>query len=109
MTSRRLIDVDPVQMKETWSIDNEDGTAGIENVWQTDELLDMNRRELNDGGWDRNGPDLVKVASIPFAVFEKWRTERGYDAMAGDADPAELAKLLNDSDWSKLRTRKGRI
>ena len=108
MTSRRLIDVDYVTGKEVWSVDYEDGTCGIETTWHTDELLSMNRREMNDGGWDRD-PEFKKVASIPLAVFELWRTTEGYNGLAHDADPADLRRKLNDADWSKLRTRKGRV
>lgn len=108
MTSRRLIDVDYVAGKETWSVDYEDGTCGVETKWHTDELVSMNRRELNDGGWDAN-PDMRKMASIPLAVIELWRTEYGFDALSPHADPAKLRRLLNDPDWSALRTRRGRV
>ena len=108
MTSRWLIDVDYAMGKEVWSVDYEDGTAGIETRWHTDDLLSMNRREHNDGGWDRD-PELRKVASIPLAVFDLWRTTTGHDALAPDADFNDLRLKLNDPDWSKLRTRGGRV
>lgn len=49
----------------------------------------------------------TKVASIPPALVEKWLREEGFNLFT--ASEAEIARRLNDSSYSKLRTAHGRV
>lgn len=80
------------------------------------ELLSLNtamKNADNSSGslWD--GRSMVKVAEIPLALLEKWRTEEGIDFLRwNDEDKARLMRKIRDPDvgeFSKLRTSPGRI
>lgn len=88
----------------------------VTRSWQPgmEEILEQNdsqRNEHTDGPFNRNGPDgWTKVASIPLWLLEKWRTEEGIDFYRfNDDDKARLMKKLNDRDYLRLRTAKGKI
>ena len=49
---------------------------------------------------------LHQVASIPMGLIEKWHSE-GFNWFR--STKKERQKILNDSDYGKLRTRPGRI
>lgn len=54
--------------------------------------------------------DYVKVASVPFFVLQEWWTKYRINPFAQDPETqAKIAKLLNDSEWNKVRTAPGRI
>lgn len=54
---------------------------------------------------DSNG--VHKVATIPFAVIEKWLREDGFNWYT--STDAERRKKLNSSEFRKLRVRPGRL
>ncbi len=72
------------------------------NEW-VDPILEDNQRRLNDSAGQRFGDGQV-VASIPMNLyFDKIVPAK----KAGDE--AYIKRLLNDSDYAKLRTFGGRI
>jgi len=72
-------------------------------------LLEKNKREYNDLDFKKAGMDasMLKIASIPFLLSEKWRIEDGLDIFNKDHMPA-LIKRLNLPEWRYLRTASGR-
>lgn len=75
--------------------------------------LDMNARDRNADSGNWKG-DFHKVASIPYIVIDQWRNEL---KAQGAHNPEPLARenhkwfiaKLNDYNYSKLRTKEGRI
>ena len=51
---------------------------------------------------------MVKVASVPLFLIDKWRIEEGLDYFNPDHQPALLARY-NSNEYSKLRTAPGRL
>jgi hypothetical protein len=104
--SKRLLswDGDPHSPAWVWHEDG-NGDWAIEMVQDTSAILDFNaeRRNHYDMRWSEGDGRLV--ASIPHVVVELWRKLYGVDAHSRDPDmQRKVNKLLNDSDWYKLRT-----
>lgn len=84
-------------------------------VQDTDALLQRNVAMANhNDGWSVDGSKsdklLRRVASVPFVVMEQWKQELGVDYRSTDPDQqAAVNRLLDDSDWSRLRTATYRI
>jgi hypothetical protein len=85
-------------------------------VQDTESVLERNVAMANhNDGWsiDGNGKAdklLRRVATVPFVVMEKWKQELGVDYRSQDPDQqAAVNRLLDSSDWSKLRTANFRI
>jgi hypothetical protein len=90
------------------------GKAVIQKTQDTSAIFDANTRELNgniDGNWKG---DMHKVASVPLIVVDMWREELKAKG-AHDTDPLStnnrsfLIAKINSSEWSKLRTKQGRV
>jgi len=74
------------------------------------EILAFNRACFNAHApsaplWNKNG--WVKIASIPLVLIDLWK-QRGLDFFDPNDWPI-LIRILNDSEWSHLRTAPGRI
>jgi hypothetical protein len=69
--------------------------------------LNKNQRERNEAqsGWKG---DMHKVASIPLVLVEKWCKEAGCNVLEPKNRHILMAKL-RDRDFSKLRTKEGKI
>ena len=100
------------------------GSTGISYETKTDELTgDMIIRacqdvyqilELNQAMFVENSgytPDksMRRVASIPTLLRNKIMAEEGWDPWQPGKYPERYKRLMNDIDYSKLRTAKGRI
>jgi hypothetical protein len=71
-------------------------------------VLDANRHDANhENPWSPSR-DLKHVARIPVEVYMIWLNELGIDALNKDHQPA-VRKLLNDSQWSYLRSSGGTL
>lgn len=55
--------------------------------------------------WNKN--QWVKIASIPLVLIDLWK-QRGLDFYDPNDWPI-LTRILNDSEWSGLRTAPGRV
>lgn len=85
-------------------------------VQDTEASLDRNVAMANhNDGWSVDGTGktdklLRRVANVPFVIMEKWKQELGVDYRSQDPDQqAAVNRLLDSSDWSKLRTANYRI
>lgn len=71
-------------------------------------ILDANKHDHNHvSGWSPTR-DLRHVARIPLVVAMIWLNRYGVDALNRDHRDA-VARLLNSSEWSYLRTGGGHI
>lgn len=94
---------------------NDKGQAVIQKTQDTRAIFDANNQELNSHASGNNWQgDMHKVASIPLIIVDMWREElkkRG----ASNPDPLHtdnrtfLIAKINSSEWSKLRTKQGRV
>jgi hypothetical protein len=106
MSTRRLLswDGDPNSVA-TWWIDDDDGNWAVEVVQDTNALLNFNVERQNHYDMRWSDGDTRMVASIPHVVIELWKKLYGVDYYSRDPDmQRKVDKLLNDSDWYKLRT-----
>lgn len=84
-------------------------------VQDTQASLDRNVAMANhNDGWSVDGSKsdklLRRAAHVPFVVMEQWKQELGVDYRSQDPDQqAAVNRLLDDSDWQKLRTAHYRI
>lgn len=83
-------------------------------VQDTEALLDRNQAMANhNDGWSVEGKSkgdklLRRVASVPWTVITDWKENKGVDYFNPDHQDA-VNRLLDDSDWSRLRTAHFRI
>lgn len=112
--SERILDINKHSgVIETFQ--QHEGRNVIRKHQNTDAIFDANVRELNGHSSGNNwGGDLHKVASIPLIVVDMWREElkkKGLvncDPLHNDNKTFFIAKI-NSSEWSKLRTKQGRV
>lgn len=84
-------------------------------VQDTEASLDRNVAMANhNDGWSVDGSKsdklLRRAAHVPFVVMEQWKQELGVDYRSTDPDQqAAVNRLLDDSDWQRLRTAHYRI
>lgn len=85
-------------------------------VQDTQAILDHNQAMANhNDGWsvDGNGKTdklMRRAATVPWVVQQMWKEEKGVDYRSPDPDQqAAVNRLLDDIDWSKLRTAHFRI
>lgn len=100
---KRLFDYDPLTGTTRWfHYDDANDQFYIQTQQETEDLIDQNRRELNDSGTNWKG-DWHKVASIPLSIFVRLQKEGiVYDQEA-------LKKWLNDPDNALFRTKHGTV
>jgi hypothetical protein len=106
MTDHRvLFDYDPEIKRTVWLIFDEKGQMRGAHVEQeVEEIKEANKAALLDSDGRPFG-DYNRVASVPLTLYEKMGLQ---DAVAGN-DRKYLSKVLNDSDYSGLRTSRGRV
>lgn len=98
-----LLDYEPETGVSSWFRYNaDDDTFTMRETQDAEVLMEINKRQFN--GHDesaRFGDGLEKMGSIPITTFY----EHGLNKM----DPEQIKKFLNDRDFSKFRTRPGRL
>lgn len=102
----RILDVHG-DLVETFHYDELTGTTTVKKTQDVEGYLDKNKRERGEqvSGWKG---DMHKVASVPFVLIEQWCKELGCNIL--EAKNRHLLMLkLNDRDYSKLRTKEGRV
>tara|TARA_R110000744_G_scaffold121908_2_gene226758 strand:+ start:63 stop:404 length:342 start_codon:yes stop_codon:yes gene_type:complete len=92
-----------------------EGKNIIRRHQNTDAIFNANNNELNTHSSGNNwAGDMHKVASIPLIVVDMWREElkakglHNCNPLHNDNKTFLIAKI-NSSEWSKLRTKQGRI
>ena len=87
---------------------NDAGGVDIKMVADVQPVLDANKAMRNHNDGYSPSRELRRVAHIPNWLRLKWINEEGWDYQ--DPQYADrLARKLNDSDWSDLRTADGRL
>jgi len=79
----------------------------IETVQDVEPYLEANLRKANDSPDNWKG-SMHHVASIPLALAEQWFRELGDDPFH-PRNKKWLNRRLNDSEFNKTRTKRGRI
>ena len=105
MTEKRHFDFDPATGKvSTFEFDEDGGKTLIHEVTDVTDIIEGNLTAQTDGsgGWSKSR-EWRKAAEIPIAVAEYWKIQYGVDVLNPDHKNAVI-KLLNSSDWRKLRT-----
>lgn len=87
---------------------NDDGSVSEEANFDSQEILDENVAMSNHNDGYAPSRDIRRVARIPWALRNKWLNEEGWDAWHPEYFD-RLKRVLNDSDWSKLRTAPGKV
>jgi hypothetical protein len=64
-------------------------------------------RELDDGKYNKG--TFHKVASIPQSVFDQWKRELGGENPFSECHKQWVKDKLNSTEYSHLRTKKGRL
>ena len=92
---------------ETFHYDEMTGKSVVKKTQDVEPYLDRNQREKNlqSSGWKG---DLHKVASVPLVLIEQWSKELGVNILE-KANRHLLMLKLNDRNYSKLRTKEGRL
>lgn len=85
-------------------------------VQDTEAVMQRNRQMANENdGWSTEGRGkmdklLRRTATVPWSVITQWKEEKGIDYWSHDPDMQKAVdRLLDDSDWSGLRTAHFRI
>jgi hypothetical protein len=86
----------------------DDKTVVIHTRGDAQSVLDANKEDANHGDPWTPSRDLKHVARIPVEVYMIWLNELGVDALNKEHQPA-VRKLLNDNQWSYLRTSGGAL
>jgi hypothetical protein len=99
---------------ETFTKDKMTGKISVNRSQDISSIVSANTAEQNAIGNNNWKGDMHKVASIPVIVWEQWIREL-QAKNAQSSDPAHnsnrtfLIGKLNDYNYSKLRTKKGRV
>lgn len=101
-------------VKEFYQKDKMTGKVQVRKEQNVDKIFSANVAEQNavgNGSWKG---DMHKVASIPWVIAEQWTNElkalgaRNTSPFANDNRKFLISKL-NDYNYSKLRTKTGRV
>lgn len=87
---------------------NPDGSYTFAAGQDVEPVLDRNKAMANHNDGYNAKRDMRRVASIPFALWLKVKSEQGIDLFDPDNKDA-LVRILNDPDYAYLRTAPGRI
>jgi hypothetical protein len=79
-----------------------DGVIAIKTEYFVDDLIDANAeaRANAPSGWG----EMTRVAAIPMNIYQRF-----VRPALDQRDDRWLAKFINDGDYSKFRTRDGRV
>jgi hypothetical protein len=72
-------------------------------------ILEANHEAYNTNDGYNKERDMVRLASIPLALRNKIMIDEGWDPYRPDLYPERHRRLLNDIDYRRLRTAKGRV
>jgi hypothetical protein len=101
--SWRLLDFDPQTGKTAWMKIEDDGALKVRTVMPVDDLLEENAalRSMDSGDWTG---DMHLVSRMPIHMWQRLVAP----AVQQD-DKKFVSKILNDPDYSKFRTKAGRV
>jgi hypothetical protein len=106
MTDHRVFfEHDPEIGRTVWLVFDERGNLRGAHVEQDiDAIVEANRISADISAGTRFG-EYNRVASVPLTFLEK----TGLDQAIDGGDRKYMSKVLNDSDYSGLRTSRGRV
>lgn len=100
-----LFDDDPEIGRKVWLGYDDKGQFKAAHVEQEiDAVLEANAEAEKASHGQRFG-DYNRIASVPLTFFEKTGLGDAVDAR----DQRYISKILNDTDFSKFRTSRGRV
>lgn len=73
-----------------------------------DAILDNNAAMATHNDGYSESREFGRIASIPMAMVHHFREHEGWDPLSPEFDD-KFTRLLNDSDYRKLRTGGGRV
>ena len=82
----------------------EDGRMLVRTVQNVDKILEANA-EAEKATMGVRFPDWTRVASVPLRMIEK----TNLDVAVSMGDKKYVSKILNDSDFNKVRTSRGKV
>ena len=109
--ARRLIEYDPLSGVYTYHhYDDETRTTAIETVQDVAPHLEVAKALANDDSYSAKGKKdcFWHVAHLPVGLITKWLHEKGVNVFQKDHWPA-VRQLINDRDFSGIRTGRGRV
>jgi hypothetical protein len=106
MTDHRvLFEEDPEIGRTVWLVFDERGNLKGAHVEQNvDHIIEANKLALSESAGAKFG-DYNRVASVPLTFLE----QTGLDQAIDGGDRKYMSKVLNDSDFSGLRTSRGKV
>ena len=96
---------DPLARITQWFVADGDGKFRFETEQNVDHIIEANKQDKLDTELTRRGikGDWWKYARVPDTVWIGWRRDKGIDIW-DKAHRKDVFKLLNDPDWSHLKT-----
>jgi hypothetical protein len=103
--SKILFELDPARGLRIDYEELEGGGVALHYSQDVEPVLDLNKDKRNTGrSYYAHDPDMWRVASIPIVVQYEWARRYGIrDVTAPEYEPL-LRRLLNDPEWSYLKT-----
>jgi len=111
----KILDVDTFSgVTEFFKKDQITGQVEVKKTQDVSKIFSANTAEQNAIGNQTWKGDMHKVASIPWVIAEEWTNElkaKGAQNTSPfhQSNRAFLISKLNDYNYSKLRTKKGRL
>lgn len=100
-----LLEDDPEIRRKVWVGYDNEGVARSAHVEQeVDDIIAQNA-EAEKATHGARFSDYNRVASVPLTFIEKTGLDQAIDAR----DRRYLSKILNDSDFAKFRTSRGKV
>jgi hypothetical protein len=101
---KRLLDVDPfLGLKEYFYYDDDTGECRIEQVQNTDFIVEQNKQRLAQSSVRDKWGEMTLVATIPMSLWAD------LNAKGIVKDTKEFKKWLNDPENRFFRTREGKV
>ena len=101
---KRLLDVDHfLGLKEYFYYDDDTGECRIEQVQNTDFIVEQNKQRLAQSSAKDKWGEMTLVATIPMSLWAD------LNAKGTVKDTKEFKKWLNDPENRFFRTREGKV
>lgn len=95
-------------METRFVTDPMSGDLTVHRGADVEPILEHNKALYTSGDGYSPSREWRRAASIPMAIVEKWRVEKGVDVFNPDHMPA-VCRLLNSNEYLYLRTAPGHL
>ncbi len=106
MTMKRLIEQEGGTSR-IFHFDHSTGESTLQLRQDVEPIFESNKRMLSESSKDWK-KDMHHVARIPTVIIAEWSKELGDNCLKGEHRPWFMAKI-NNSDYSKLRVKAGKV